>query len=244
MSNNWPTAPLIRVIHGEEDAFPVRNTLATRDGDGYIVASGARAGNSISRDYETDHIFEWEEVTAVPTAALEEFKAAWKGFGMYDPDGSQRVTDAITSVLSCLPADKPSALDRAVTRVKDIAGAPMVDAETLPAERLSLLMDALASVQSAARKTAPLTMVARICADWVQADKEEVVAVEQMRSRARSMPEVIGSDPARFLVLAGIVGETASMLGDGHPSVSGELINAGTYALAWAAQTIEEEEDK
>lgn len=242
---NWPTAPMIRVVRGREYDEPVRDALATRTGDDeYLLATGPRAGNSILRKAPSDDIDDWEEVTAVPTAALEEFKEAWKGFGMYDPDDSQRVTDAITTILSYLPADKPSALDRAVTRVKDIAGAPMVDAETLPAERLSLLMDALASVQSAARKTAPLTMVARICADWVQADKEEVVAVEQMRSRARSMPEVIGSDPARFLVLAGIVGETASMLGDGHPSVSGELINAGTYALAWAAQTIEEEEDK
>nr|DAW11627.1 MAG TPA: hypothetical protein [Caudoviricetes sp.] len=239
---NWPTAPLIRVIHGREYNEPVHDGLAARVGDGkYLLATGPRAGNSILRKTPSDDIDEWEDVTAVPTAALEDFKAAWKGFGMYDPDDSQRVTDAITTILSHLPAGKPGALDRAVTRVKD-AGGPMVDAETLPAERLSLLMDALASVQSAARKTAPLTMVARICADWVQADKEEVVAVEQMRSRARSMPEVIGSDPARFLVLAGIVGETASMLGDGHPSVSGELINAGTYALAWAAQTIEEED--
>ncbi len=237
---DWPTAPLIKVVRGRDLGELKENMIAARidDTGNYI---GARC--VFAREVDRDSIDEWEDVTAVPTAALEDFKAAWKGFGMYDPDDSQRVTDAITSVLSCLPADKPSALDRAVTRVKDADGR-MIDAKSTQEDRLSLLMDALASVQSAARKTAPLTMVARICADWVQADKEEVVAVEQMRSRARSMPEVIGSDPARFLVLAGIVGETASMLGDGHPSVSGELINAGTYALAWAAQTIEEEEDK
>lgn len=234
---SWPDKPLIRIIHGEEDAYPIRNTLATRDGDSYIVAIGSRAGNPISRDYATDHIFEWEEVTAVPTAALKHLQQALQGIDM-----ATSLAEIVQEVLACLPANKPSALDRAVTRVKDIADAPMVDAETLPADRLSLLLDALASIQSAAHKTAPLTMVTRICADWVQADKEEVVAVEQMRSRARSMPEVIGSDPAKFLVLAGIVGETASMLGDGHPSVSGELINAGTYALAWAAQIIEEED--
>jgi len=233
---DWPTAPLIKVVRGRDPGELKENMIAARidDTGNYI---GARC--VFASEVDRDSIDEWEDVTAVPTAALKRLR-----------DERGRATSphnlraAIDDVLESLPADKPSALDRAVTRVKDIAGAPMVDAETLPAERLSLLMDALASVQSAARKTAPLTMVARICADWVQADKEEVVAVEQMRSRARSMPEVIGSDPARFLVLAGIVGETASMLGDGHPSVSGELINAGTYALAWAAQTIEEEEDK
>nr|DAX70060.1 MAG TPA: hypothetical protein [Caudoviricetes sp.] len=240
---NWPTAQFIRIILGKVDGREIANEIAFRRASGaYTMISREYACVSATEGSHEDSIDEWEELTAVPTAALEEFKAAWKGFGMYDPDDSQRVTDAITTILSYLPANKLSALDRAVTRVKDIAGVRMIDAETLPAERLSLLLDALASVQSAARKTTPLTMVARICADWVQADKEEVVAVEQMRSRARSMPEVIGSDPARFLVLAGIVGETASMLGDGHPSVSGELINAGTYALAWAAQTIEEED--
>lgn len=238
MSDNWPAAPLIRVVRGREYNEPVHDGLAARTGDGkYLLATGPRAGNSILRKVPSDNIDEWEEVTAVPTAALKRLQDAFRGI-----DVIESLEPPLLEVLSCLPASKPSALDRAVTRVKDIAGAPMVDAETLPAERLALLMDALASVQSAPRKTAPLAMVARICADWVQADKEEVVAVEQMRSRARSMPEVIGSDPARFLVLAGIVGETASMLGDGHPSVSGELINAGTYALAWAAQILEEED--
>ena len=234
---NWPNKPLIRVVRGREYDETVRDALAARTGSGnYLLATGPRAGNSILRRVPSDDIDEWEEVTAVPTAALKRLR---------DERGREtslhNLRAAIDDVLECLPDDEPSALDRAVTRVKD-AGGPMVDAETLPAERLSLLLDALASVQSAARKAIPLTMVARICADWVQADKEEVVAVEQMRSRARSMPEVIGSDPAKFLVLAGIVGETASILGDGHPSVSGELINAGTYALAWAAQIIEEED--
>ena len=239
---NWPNKPLIRVVRGREYDETVRDALAARTGGGnYLLATGPRAGNSILRKAPSDDIDEWEEVTAVPTAALEDFKAAWKGFGMYDPDDSQRVTDAITSVLSCLPADKPSALDRAVTRVKDIGGL-MIDADTLLADRLSLLLDALASVQSAARKIAPLTMVARICADWIQADNPEKVALEQMRSRASSIPEVVGSDPARFIVLAGYIGDAVNMLSNAHFDVSGQLTNAGTYALAWAAQIIEEED--
>ena len=230
---NWSDKSLIRIIKGY-DSGKLRED---------IIAFKCKGGNSyrgdnchIVRGYPRDSIDEWEEVTAVPTAALKRLQDAFRGIYVIES-----LEPPLLEALSYLPADKPSALDRAVATVKDIAGDPLVDAETLPADRLSLLMDALASVQSATRKTAPLAMVTRICADWVQADKEEVVAVEQMRSRARSMPEVIGSDPAKFLVLAGIVGETASMLGDGHPSVSGELINAGAYALAWAAQIIEEE---
>lgn len=234
---NWPTAPIIHVIKGSIHGSPIDGKFAVRaPHGGYGIDT-----HFLPQGYFGARIDEWEDVTPVPTAALKSFQAAWKGIGMYDADGAQRVTDAISAILSYLPADKPSPLDRAVTRVKEVGG-PMISAETLPAERLSLLLDALASVQDATRKASPLAMVARICVDWVQADKEEVVAVEQMRSRARSMPEVIGSDPAKFLVLAGIVGEVASMLGDGHPAVSGELTNAGTYALAWAAQAIEEED--
>lgn len=232
MSNNWPTAPLIRVIRGRDLGELKENMIAARidDTGNYI---GARC--VFSREVDRDSIDEWEEVTAVPTAALEDFKAAWKGFGMYDPDDSQRVTDAITSVLSCLPADKPSALDRAVTRVKDADGR-MIDAETTQEDRLSLLLDALASVQSAARKTAPLTMVARICADWANLENPRRDSLEAARKRTKVL-----SDPGSFIVLSALVGDATTALCDNF-SPRHDLIDVAAYALAWAAQTIEEED--
>ena len=227
---NWPTAPLIRIIKGSIHGSPI---------DGKFAVRAPRGGYGIDthflpQGYSGVRIDKWEDVTPVPTAALKRLQDAFRGIYVIES-----LEPPLLEVLSCLPADKSTALDRAVTMVNEVGG-PMISAETLPAERLALLLDALASVQDETHKTIPLAMVARICADWVQADREDVVAVEQMRSRAKSMPEVIGTDPARFLVLAGIVGEAASMLGDGHPAVAGELTNAGTYALAWAAQTIKE----
>nr|DAX62063.1 MAG TPA: hypothetical protein [Caudoviricetes sp.] len=236
MSNNWPTAPLIKVVRGREYDVPVRGDLAARTGDDeYLLATGPRAGSSISRKAPSDDIDKWEEVTAVPTAALEEFKAAWKGFGMYDPDDSQRVTDAITTILSYLPANKPSALDRAVTRVKD-AGGRMIDTETTQEERLSLLLDALASVQSAARKAAPLAMVARICVDWADLENPRRDSLEAARERTKVL-----SNPGSFIVLSALVGDVTTALCDDF-SPRHDLIDAGAYALAWAAQTIEEED--
>lgn len=234
-----PTAPLIKVVRGKEYDEPVRDALAARSKDDeYLLATGPRAGNSILRKAPSDDIDDWEEVTAVPTAALEEFKAAWKGFGMYDPDDSQRVTDAITSILACLPANKPSALDQAVTRVKDAWDAPMVNATSLPADRLSLLLDALATVQSAARKTAPLTMVARICADWANLENPHSDGLAEIRSRAEGNPV-----RADFIVLSSFIGDIAASLDDRTSSgPRGDLIEMGWYALAWAAQTIEEED--
>lgn len=230
---NWPTAPLIRIIDGHQArSWEVAGVLAFRslDGDYYIPGRGRLSVG------DGDRIDEWEEVTAVPTAALEDFKEAWKGFGMYDADGSQRVTDAITSILSCLPVDKPSSLDRAVTRVKDLGG-PMIDADSTQEDRLALLLDALATVQGAARKTAPLTMVARICADWASLENLDSDGLAEIRSRAEGNPV-----RADFIILSSFIGDISKSLDDGmSDGPRGDLIEMGWYALAWAAQTIEEE---
>lgn len=235
---NWPDKPLIRINRGKVDGDEIVNELAASRGDNeYVLFSTKHWHWMAAANCDMDSIDEWEEVTAVPTAALEDFKAAWKGFGMYDPDDSQRVTDAITSVLSCLPADKPSALDRAVTRVKDADGR-MIDAKSTQEDRLSLLLDALASVQSAARKTAPLTMVARICADWANLENPRRDSLEAARERTKVL-----SDPGSFIVLSALVGDVTTALCDNF-SPRHDLIDVAAYALAWAVQTIEEEEDK
>lgn len=228
---NWPTAPLIRIKRGLKIQEEIRDELAIRNTNGSYMTQK----HTLYSTGAYNVIDEWEEVTAIPTAALEEFKEAWKGFGMYDPDDSQRVTDAITSILSYLPADKPSALDRAVTRVKDIGG-PMIDAETLPADRLSLLLDALASVQSARNKTSPLAMVARICFDWANVEDKRGDSLEVARRRV----EVL-SNSGDFIVLSALVGDVTTALCENF-SPRHDLIDAGAYALAWAAQIIEEED--
>ena len=233
---NWPDKPLIRINRGKVDGDEIVNELAANRGDNeYVLFSTKHWHWMAAANCDMDSIDEWEEVTAVPTAALEDFKAAWKGFGMYDPDDSQRVTDAITSVLSCLRADKPSALDRAVTRVKDADGR-MIDAKSTQEDRLSLLLDALASVQSAARKTAPLTMVARICADWANLENPRRDSLEAARERTKVL-----SDPGSFIVLSALVGDVTTALCDNF-SPRHDLIDVAAYALAWAAQTIEEED--
>jgi hypothetical protein len=231
---NWPTTPLIKVVRGREYDEPVRDALAARTGDDeYLLATGPRAGHSILRKAPSDDIGEWEEVTAVPTAALKRLR---------DERGREtslhNLRAAIDDVLECLPAGEPSALDRAVTRVKDIKGAPMVDADSTQEERLSILLDALASVQSATRKTAPLTMVTRICADWANLENPHSDALAEIRSRAEGNPV-----RADLIVLSSFIGDIATSLDDGmSDGPRGDLIEMGWYALAWAAQTIEEED--
>lgn len=230
--SNWPTVPLIRIIKGY-DSGKLRED---------IIAFKCKGGNSyrgdnfhIVRGYPRDSIDEWEEVTAVPTAALEEFKEAWKGFGMYDPDDSQRVTDAITSILACLPADKPTTLDQAAAMVEDMGG-PMISAETLPADRLSLILDALASVQGATRKATPLAMFARICVDWANVEGKRSDPLEAARRKADALS--ISHD---FITLAGLVADVIAAM-DENFSPHHDLIDATAYALAWVARIIKEEE--
>ena len=233
MNNNWPTAPLIRIIRGREYDEPVRDALATRLAeDEYLLATGPRAGNSILRKAPSDQIDDWEEVTAVPTSALKRLQDAFRGVDMVSS-----LVAAVQDVTSHLPVDKPSALYRAVTRVKDLGG-PMVDANSTQDDRLALLLDALASVQGAARKTAPLTMVARICVEWANVEEPYCDALREIAGRAESDPAQIG-----FVGLAAFAGDIAASLDDGaNGGPRNDLLEMGHYALAWAAQAIEEED--
>lgn len=226
---NWPTAPLIRIIKGYDSGKLRENVIAfkCKDGNSY------RGDNChIVRGYPRDSIAEWEEVTAVPTAALKRLQDAFRGIYVIES-----LEPPLLEVLSYLPADKPSALDRAVTRVKDMDG-PMIDAETIPADRLSLLLDALASIPSSTRKTAPLAMVARICVDWADVEEPHCDALREIAGRAKSDPTRID-----FVGLAGFVGDIAASLDDGtNGGPRNDLLEMGHYALSWAAEIIEEED--
>lgn len=226
-NNNWPVGPIIRVRRAT--AFGgrhIRDAYAIRDAGGDYLVDGA----TLLRD-AGDSIDAWEEVTAVPTAALKRLQDAFRGI-----DVIESLEPPLLEVLSCLTADKPSPLDRAVTRVKDIEGGRMIDADSTQEERLSLLLDSLASVQSATRKTAPLTMVARICTDWANHENPRRDSLEDARGRI----EVL-SDSGNFIVLSALVGDVTTALCDNF-SPRHDLIDAGAYALAWAAQIIAEEE--
>lgn len=62
-------------------------------------------GCSFEREYTKDSIDEWEEVTAVPTAALKHLRDVFLGVGLPFTQFA-----ALQQVVSCLPTDKSSAL--------------------------------------------------------------------------------------------------------------------------------------
>ena len=224
---NWPGKSLIRIIKGYDSGKLREDIIAFKCKD----RNSYRGDNChIVRGYPRDSIDEWEEVTAATTAALKRLQDAFRGV-----DVIRSLEPPLLEVLSHLPADKPNALDRAAAMVEDMGG-PMISAETPPAERLSLLLDALASVQSETRKAIPLAMVARICVDWVDVEDRGVNSLEAVQ---RSVDALF--DSGDFIVLSALVADVITAMGENIPPRH-DLIDAGAYALAWAAQIIEEED--
>lgn len=223
---NWPDKPLIRIIRGEINGKPIVNKIATRtEGGNFAIANRLCVNN-----HDGDSISEWEEVTAVPTAALKRLQDEFRGV-----DVIKSLEPPLLEVLSYLPADKPTALDRAVTRVKD-AGGPMISGGDSSENRLSLLFDALASIAVATNKAAPLAMVARICVDWANLENPRRDSLEAARERTKVL-----SDTGSFIVLSTLVGDVTTALCDNF-SPRHDLIDVATYALEWAAHIIEEED--
>lgn len=223
---NWPDKPLICIIRGEINGKPIANKIATRtEGGNFAIANRLCVNN-----HDGDSISEWAEVTAVPTAALKRLQDAFRGV-----DVIKSLEPPLLEVLSYLPADKPTALDRAVTRVKD-AGGPMISGGDSSENRLSLLFDALASIAVATNKAAPLAMVARICVDWANLENPRRDSLEAARERTKVL-----SDPGSFIVLSTLVGDVTTALCDNF-SPRHDLIDVATYALEWAAHIIEEED--
>lgn len=225
--NTWPDKPLIRIIKGSADGCELKDVVAIK---GNAVNAYRGYGLHLVEGWDGDEIEEWEEVEAVPTAALKRLRDVFLGVELPLTQFA-----AIQQVTSRLPAGKPTPLDQAVVMVEDMGG-PMISAETLPADRLSLLLDALASVQGATRKAAPLAMFARICVDWANVEDKRSDSPEAARRKADALS--ISHD---FIALSALVADVITAM-DENFSPYHDLIDATAYALAWAARIIKEEE--
>lgn len=233
---NWPNKPLIRIIRGTEYEEPIDGSLAVREDPGgeYLLVSGPRAKNTVDPVCtRTDSIDAWEEVTPVPTAALKHLRDVFLGVELPLPQFA-----AIQQVVSHLTADTPSPLDRAVTRVKEVKGAALSLTDFDPEGRLALLLGDLATLQAATHKVPTLASIVRVCVEWVNLIAPGFDALSEVKARAESDPDWGG-----FAVMTTLAGDVAAGIDDG---MSGgpmkHLLTIAQYALAWAAQIIEEED--
>lgn len=230
MSNNdWPVGPIIRVRRATAfGGFHIRDAYAIRDAGGdYLVD-----GEALLRD-AGDRIYEWEEVTAVPTAALKHLRDVFLGVELPLTQFA-----AIQQVVSHLPADTPSALDQAVTRVKETKTVAPRLADFDPEGRLALLLGDLATLQAATHQVPPLISIVRVCTEWVDLIAPGGDALSEVKARAESDPEWGG-----FTIMASFAGDVAVGIDEGmSDGPMNDLLAIAQYALAWAAQIIEEED--
>lgn len=232
---NWPDKSIIRIIRGEISGNPITNKIATRTEKGNFAVANSLCVNN----YDGDSISEWEEVTAVPTARLEELKKAWHGDGEYTPAGLKTLGDAMDPVLSFLPDDEPGALDRAVTDAKNIGARGILEDFTLN-DRISLLLAAVRDTHTGEDLRYRLAWVARLAYTWADLEDPSQDALEEISEHAaRILTEgrVNQIDVANLTCWVGDIAAAAS----GEQSPRPSLIVLGARALAWAAEIIEEE---
>lgn len=229
---NWPDKSLIRIIKGY-DSGKLRED---------IIAFKCKGGNSyrgdnchIVRGYPRDSIDEWEEVTAVPTAALKRLQDAFRGIYVIES-----LEPPLLEVLSHLPADKPNALDRAAALARKLKG-PRVTPDDTTSRRLAILLEAISFTHASPSKVDELTEIARTCADWLYIMNPNRVGLDDIETSAKEIDRIPDDEEKRYMSLTYRFAQAATLIGEGDHGGQ-EIMELGAYALAWAAQIIEEED--
>lgn len=229
---NWSDKSLIRIIKGYDYG-------KLREG---IIAFKCKGGNSyrgdnchIVRGYPRDSIDDWEDVTPVPTAALKHLRDVFLGVELPLTQFA-----AIQQVVSHLPADKPSPLDRAVDLARKLKG-PRVTPDDTTSRRLAILLEAISFTHASPSKVNELTEIARTCADWLYIMNPNRVGLDDIETSAKEIDRIPDDEENRYMSLTYRFAQAATLIGEGAHGGQ-EIMELGAYALAWAAQIIEEED--
>ena len=227
---DWPDKPLVRIIKGVSDNRTLQNIIAVKSSD----SSAYRGYNlHITEKWDGDVIDAWEEVTAVPTAALKRLQDAFRV-----ADVIESLESPLLEVLSYLPVNKPGALDQAVAKVKDLGETPLI-LKGFPQEYdLALLLESLATLQASPRKGLALAKIILMCTTWVDFLSLSGDSIDHVR-------ECVESDPnwGGFTTMVNMAGDIASNIDDGLIAAQKQnLLAIAQHALAWLAELIGKEE--
>lgn len=226
---SWPDKPLIRIIKGSIHGSPIDGKFAVRTPHGgYGIDT-----HFLPQGYFGARIDEWEDMTPVPTAALKHLQDTFRGVSM-----GMSLVGALRKVTSYLPADKPIALDRAVSKVKDLGETPLI-LKGFPREYdLALLLESLAALQVAVHKGPTLAKIVLMCTTWVDFLSLGGDSLDHVRELAES-----DADRAEFTDMVRIAGDIANSIADGATGQQKQhLLAIAQYALVWLAELIEKEE--
>lgn len=228
---NWPNKPLIRIKRGLKIQEEIRDELAIRNTNGSYMTQK----HTLYSTGAYNVIDEWEEVTPVPTAALKRLQDAFRGI-----DVIKSLEPPLLEVLSHLPADKPSALDRAAALARELKG-PRVTPDDTTSRRLAILLEAISFTHASPCKEVELTEIARTCADWLYIINPYRVGLDDIETSAREIDRIPDDEEKRCISLTYRFAQAATLIGEGdHGGL--EIMELGAYALAWAAQIIKDED--
>ena len=228
----WPDKPIIRIIKGYDSGRVWENVIALRSTQG----SSYRSANArIIEGNLGDSIESWEEITAVPTTALERLRREFRGVDMPDT----RIK-ALQEVLTHLPADKPTAPDQPVTVAKSSGAQGVVDAFTTR-DRVAVLLNAVGNVHTGIDLKDSLVGAVRIAYTWADLVDPSRNALADIQEGAAALLEKGSLEDPSIVPMAETAGLVAGRIA--FESLLREaLIDLGAYALAWADKIIAEEE--
>ena len=86
-----------------------------------------------------------------------------------------------------------------------------------------------------------LTEIARTCADWLYIMNPNHVGLDDIETSAREIDRIPDDEEKRYMSLTYRFAQAATLIGEGGRGGQ-EIMELGAYALAWAAQIIEEED--
>jgi hypothetical protein len=255
--SSWPTSEFIRVIKGNRKYYgPIDPVYAFRcQGGSYLLLTDGPDEGHLSEE-RGDRIDSWEDAVPVPTTSLTKLRDAFRGVAAGSSGMEVGRLSSVLEVISHLPADKPSPLDRAVSRVKVLLRTPVLAPDAPSEKYLARLLGALATLQGAAPDLRPqvLVTVVQICVEWIA----EVTPPEGLFSDpAEALSEVqarVESDPAvgGFPAMVALSGDSATWVDEAQNTEEGlrrlatglvdPVLTLAHYALALLAECLEGDE--
>lgn len=226
---DWPDKPLIRTNKGNIRGTPL---------DGKIAVLSPRGGYAVDAHFLPRCCFgaridELADTTPVLTATLKYLLDVFRGVELPFAQFA-----AIQLAVSHLPADKPSPLDQAVVKVKELGETPLILKSFSQEYDLALLLELLASLQVADRKGPTLTKIVLACTTWADFLSLSDGSLDHVRELAES-----DADRAEFTDMVRIAGDIASDIADGATGQQKRnLLTVAQCALVWLAELIEKEE--
>ena len=224
----WPDKPMIRIIKGYDSGRVWESVIALRSEQGNSYRS---ANSRLIEGNLGDRIEAWEEVTAVPTAALEHLQDVFRGVDM--PDARVK---ALQEVLTHLPADKLSPLDQAVTDAGNIGARDTPEALATD-DRIAQLLETVGDVHTEDSRRYRLARVVRLAYTWADLVDPSRNAVADIQEGAAALLEKGYLEDPSIVPMTETTGLIAGRAAFGD-LLREALIDLGTYALAWAAQII------